>query len=669
MKRYSLRRSPTTTTSSIDWEEVLNPQQLEVVMAGSGPMLVIAGAGTGKTHTLTHRVARLIETGVPPEHILLLTFTNKAAREMIGRVAELVGHDVRNLVWGGTFHHVANRILRRHGSRLGYPEQYTILDPEDASILMKFCVHETGIDTTKRRFPRGRTLLDVFSFCINTQRKVEEVLEERADEYIGLADEIRDVFHTYQSKKLEVGAMDFDDLLLNWKRLLAEFDDVRQTLATRFEHVLVDEYQDTNALQGEIVDQMASVHRNLMVVGDDCQSIYGFRGAEYRNILEFGDRYPECDEYRLEINYRSTPEILELTNQSIANNEHQFRKELTTDRTSGERPALLRIRDVYQQSAFVCQRILDLADEGISMNDIAVLYRAHHHASELQVEMTRYGIPYVVRSGVRFFEQAHIKDVLAYLRFIFNPRDELAFLRLSQHHRGIGGKRARDLWTNIRAADDPLAAATDPQLGSILPARAQRAWKRCSGILGTLRQQRLTTAPAAMVDTVVESPYREYLENNFENVENRLGDLEQLGNYATQYGDLDRFLGEVTLMSSIAGQDIVVGGEKPDEFVTLSSIHQAKGLEWKVCFVLWLSDGQFPSANASETEADMEEERRLFYVATTRARDELYLCHVFSHRRRNQRMTVLRESPFIQELRNDDEEATDLWEQWVLDEG
>ena len=662
MKQYRLRRRPSVAAPDIDWEDVLNPQQLDVVQAGSGPLLVVAGAGSGKTHTLTHRVAWLLGQGVPPEAILLLTFTNRAAKEMLGRVATLVAQDVTRQIWGGTFHSVGLRLLRQHAGKLGYPDNFTILDPEDSAILMNYCVHATGIDVRRRRFPRGRTLVNILGRCIDTQSTVEEVVDDIADEFSDLTSEIRDVFHTYHGRKLEVGAFDFSDLVLSWKRLMTEFDDVRQQISGTFEHVLVDEYQDTNALQGELVDLTASFHGNLMVVGDDCQSIYGFRGAEYRNILEFTDRYPSCQSFRLETNYRSTPQIIDLTNRSIAHNEHQYRKTLRAERGDGELPALLRIRDVYQQAEFVCQRILDLAEEGFSLNDIAVLYRAHHHATELQVELTRYGIPFVVRSGVRFFEQAHIKDVLAYLRFVFNPRDELAFLRFAQHYNGIGAGRARDAWNVVQASDDPLRAATDPQLGSALGRRAADGWTHCAELLDRLAERRMTATPQQMVETVVNGSYGTYLRQKFDNVENRLGDLEQLAHHAEQFGDLDRFLGEVTLLTAPSGQDIVVGGDKPDEYITLSSIHQAKGLEWRACFVLWLSDGHFPSANAAAE--DLDEERRLFYVASTRARDELYLCHVFSTNSRGRRV-VLRESQFIEELRGPSREG-EPFESWSL---
>lgn len=667
MKKYKLDMGQDKGKGGIDYEAELNPQQRAVVKAKPGPALVIAGAGSGKTHTLTYRVGYLLDLGVHPERILLLTFTNKAARSMTERVAGLVQVDVRRL-WSGTFHSIGNRVLRQHANRLGYPTEYTILDSEDAGTLMKTCLAERGDDHLERRFPRGNVLSKIYSYCLNTQRKVDEVLQERYPYFAELGEPIREVFQIYQSRKLEMGLMDFDDLLLNWKRLLVECDDVRENLTDRFEHVLVDEYQDTNHIQGELVDLMSAKHGNIMVVGDDCQSIYRFRGAEYKNILEFPQRYPGCQEFRLEINYRSTPQILELANQSIAKNEGQFQKTLRSERPDGPEPALVQIKDVYQQAAFVCQRTLELADEGVPLNEIAVLYRAHHHSMELQVEMTRRGIPYVVRSGVRFFEQAHIKDVLSYLRFMYNPKDELSFMRFAQHYQGIGTKRARDLWQEVRASEDPLATAASEKLMKSLPKRAQHGWKRGSELLDELRKRRLTHTPADLIDTVSRSGYRDYMERSFENFENREGDLEQLANYAGQYEDLDRFLGELTLMSSVSGQDIVVGGDQPDEFVCLSSIHQAKGLEWTGVFVLWLSDGHFPSANAAKDDDGLEEERRLFYVATTRARDELYLCHPFTHQGRDRRVTMLRESPFIEELRVGDNER-EPWEEWVIDAG
>lgn len=668
MKRYTLKKEAPTGESNLEYDKDLNEQQRAVVTAGSGPMLVIAGAGSGKTHTLTYRVAHLVAKGVSPGKILLLTFTNKAARSMSDRVTNLIDVEIKDL-WSGTFHSIANRILRREAQQLGYREDFTILDSEDSGTLMKACISDADVGHTEERFPKGRVLQRIYSYCINTQTNLEDVLAEDYPYFEHLVEPIREVLQLYQSRKLEMSLMDFDDLLLNWKKLLEEHEDIRAHYAAKFEHILVDEYQDTNHLQGEVIDLLAGEHGNLMVVGDDSQSIYAFRGADYRNILEFPERYPDCNQFKLETNYRSTPEILELANASIRFNENQFHKTLVADNPSkGFKPALVKLRDVQQQAEFTCQRILELADEGLSLDDIAVLYRSHHHSMELQVEMTKRNIPFVVRSGLRFFEQAHIKDVLSYLKFLFNPRDELSFLRLSQQWRGIGTKRSQSIWSYVNSSADPLQAVTDDQLARSLPSRAQKSWSNASTLLGRLRDKRISGAPSELIDLVINNGYADYAERTFEKVDNRLSDLEQLANYADQYGDIDRFLGEISLLSGISGQEILVGGEVPDEYVTLSSIHQSKGLEWTAVFCLWLAHGSFPSSRA-DTDEDIEEERRLFYVMTTRAREELYLCHPMMHHGPRGRNTVLRESEFVEELRYSDELDEEPWEQWLVDAG
>jgi DNA helicase-2/ATP-dependent DNA helicase PcrA len=665
VKRYTLKNDAPSGSSVIDYDEDLNEQQRRVVTAGAGPMLVIAGAGSGKTHTLTYRVAHLVERGVSPENILLLTFTNKAARSMTGRVCDLLNINITSL-WGGTFHSVGNRILRKQATKLGYRQDYSILDSQDSATLMKACLSDANVGHLDRRFPKGRVLSRIYSYCVNTQESIEEVLEGHYPYFSELAEPIRRILRLYQTRKLEMSLMDFDDLLLNWKHLLVDHEDVRELYARQFEHVLVDEYQDTNHLQGEIIDLMASVHRNLMVVGDDCQSIYAFRGADYRNILEFPQRYETCREYKLETNYRSTPQILELANASIRNNKNQFQKTLESARNDGPQPALIKLRNVEQQAEFVCQRILELADEGLPLDEMAVLYRSHHHSMELQVEMTRRGIPYVVRSGVRFFEQAHIKDVLSYLKFLFNPRDELSFLRLAQQWRGIGSKRAQDIWMYAQSQTDPLDGVTHQKLIDSLPKRAKSSWQQASTLVATLRQKRMASRPSELIESVLDSSYTDYARRTYDNVDNRISDLEQLANYADQYDDIDHFLGEISLLSGISGQEILVGGDVPDEYVTLSSIHQSKGLEWTAVFGLWLSDGQFPSSRA-ETDADIDEERRLFYVMATRAKDELYLCQPLMHHGRRGRRTVLRESDFIEELRYADELDTEPFEEWLVE--
>ncbi len=667
MKKYKLKR-PSATSSHLDYDRDLNEQQRQVVEAGTGPLLVIAGAGSGKTHTLTYRMAHLVDRGVDPKNILLLTFTNRASRAMTSRASQLVGVNVTRL-WGGTFHSTANRILRRHADRLGYPSDYTIIDREDASTLMKACTSDADVGHLQKRFPKARMLVNLFSLSRNTARSVGEALEERYPYFSHLYTPISKILGLYEVRKKQMGLMDFDDLLINWSRLLTDHDDVRRVLAGRFEYILVDEYQDTNHIQGVIVDQMASVHHNLMVVGDDCQSIYAFRGADYRNILEFPERYPECREFRLETNYRSTPQILELANRSIAHNDKQYEKTLRASRPEGPMPAHVHLRDANQQAAFVCQRILELLDEGLALEDIAVLYRSHHHSMELQVEMTRCEIPFVVRSGLRFFEQAHIKDALAYLRFLYNCRDELAFLRLVRQWYGIGQKRAGDIWMYLDSQPDALAAVESEKLASSLPGRAAKSWKNASKLLTDLREMRLAERPDTLLGALLDSDFTDHIHSTFENADNRISDLEQLANYAAQFDSLDSFLGEISLLSGISGQEIGVGAGEDDEYVCLSSVHQAKGLEWTAVFVLNLAHGEFPHRRAMEEDEGLEEERRLFYVATTRARNELYLCHPLTGSMRGGGPVVQRESQFVEEIRDECErKGGELpWEEWRIE--
>src|SRR5256714_1101862 len=424
-------------------------------MAGDGPLLVIAGAGSGKTRALTYRVSRLIEDGVDPNDILLVTFTNKASREMLSRVEQLVTVDTRR-IWGGTFHSIGNRLLRRHAEAIGYRSSFTILDGEDSKEMMESAISSLGIKTLEKRFPKGDVLLDIYSFLINTRTPLELHLEQNYPHFAIYRDEIVNVFRRYKERKREANAMDFDDLLVNWKLLLEEHPEIAEPLKRKFRYLLVDEYQDTNKLQADIIDAMASVRRNVMVVGDDAQSIYSFRGASFENILTFPLRFPDTKIYKLETNYRSTRQILNLANASIAANRFQFQKELQAVRGDGPDPAVVGVDDVFEQASFVAQRILELRDEGEKLSDIAVLYRSHYQSLELQMELSRRLIPYEIRSGVRFFEQAHLKDVIAYLKIITNPRDELSWKRVLKLYPKVGEKTAAEVWTTISAAPDPL---------------------------------------------------------------------------------------------------------------------------------------------------------------------------------------------------------------------
>ncbi|HXI14093.1 MAG TPA: ATP-dependent helicase [Thermoanaerobaculia bacterium] len=698
IRKYHLKKPARSRAYSVNYASELNEQQLEVVEAAGGPMLVIAGAGSGKTRALTYRVSRLIEDGVNPSDILLLTFTNKASREMLSRVEELVTVDTRQ-IWGGTFHSVGNRLLRRYTEVLGYRSNFSILDQEDAKEMMESAISASIAETLVKRFPKGDVLLDIHSFLSNTNTPLELQLEENYPHFAIYAEEIRDVFRHYGQRKRDANVMDFDDLLLNWKKILDEHPEVGDPLRMRFRHILVDEYQDTNKLQADIVDSMASVRRNVMVVGDDAQSIYSFRGASFENIITFPLRFPDAVIHKLELNYRSTPQILSLANAAIANNRFQFRKELQSSRGDGPDPALVGVDDVYEQASFVAQRILELRDEGEKLGDMAVLYRSHYQSLELQIELTKRLIPYEIRSGVRFFEQAHIKDVIAYLKIVTNSRDELSWKRAMKLYPKIGEKIAAEVWAAIGKSVDPL----ERFLAGGLEVKGRAASGSIDSLRSTLRllaSEAIKRNPAESIRIIMDNGYADYVRSKFPNASARLDDLEQLSQYALRYDDVVTFLEEVALANPISGEDVAAVGPE-DEKVVLSSIHQSKGLEWRIVFIIWLSEGRFPSARAMRVPGGIirftpstvpaslalpglieegieggsdpevpreivipgeEEERRLFYVGVTRAQQELYLVFPVMARDRNQMDVLMEPSRFLRELDGD------LYEKWIIGE-
>jgi DNA helicase-2/ATP-dependent DNA helicase PcrA len=709
IRRYTLKQPVKAQKQyRVRYEDELNQEQLDVVMAGEGPMLVIAGAGSGKTRALTYRVSRLIEDGVDPSDILLLTFTNKAAREMLSRVEQLVTIDTRR-IWGGTFHSIGNRLLRQHAATIGYRSSFTILDSEDAKEMMESAISSLGIKTLEKRFPKGDVLIDIYSYLINTRTPLELHLENNYPHFGIYRDEMVNVFRRYKERKREANAMDFDDLLVNWKLLLDDYPEIGAALQRRYRYILVDEYQDTNKLQAEVVDAMAAVRRNVMVVGDDAQSIYSFRGASFENIITFPLRFPEARIYKLETNYRSTRQILNLANASIAQNRFQFRKELQAVRGDGPDPAVVGVDDVFEQASFIAQRILELRDEGESLGDIAVLYRSHYQSLELQMELSRRLIPYEIRSGVRFFEQAHIKDVVAYLKIVTNARDELSWKRVLKLYPKVGEKTAAEVWGRIGTAQDPLHAFLSS--GSLSNAGARGvagSLKSLAGVLSIIGSESMQHNPSESIRLVVERSYGDYARSKFANAQARLDDLEQLSQYALRYDDTNAFLDEVALANPIAGEDVAVVGPE-DEKIVLSSVHQAKGLEWRIVFVIWLADGRFPSQRAlrvpggivrvkpkelheafqltdalmkrgdlaieelpseivdesTATEHEIvipgeEEERRLFYVAVTRAKQELYLVFPVMARDRGGLDVLMEPSRFIREL------PVDSYEKWVI---
>jgi DNA helicase-2/ATP-dependent DNA helicase PcrA len=653
----------------IDYDRELNEQQHQVVMEAGGALLVIAGAGSGKTRTLTFRVARLIESGVRPDRILLATFTNKAARSMLGRVNQLIAGDIDRL-WGGTFHHIAHRILRANSRLLGYEPHFTIMDSEDARQLMNTCISEAATDSGDDKSPKGDILRDIVSLAANTESSYEQVVFSRYPFFSHQMEWIESVVSAYIRRKKSLNMMDFDDLLLNCRRLLAEHPAVLQTYAGRFEQVLVDEYQDTNLIQADMVDLLASVHRNLMVVGDDSQSIYSFRGAHFANIMKFPQKYPECRIFKLETNYRSTPEILHLANLSILNNENQYQKELKAVRDRGIRPVLAPARNVLQQADFVCQRILELMRDGIPLHDMAVLYRAHYHSMELQMEMTRRGIPFEIRSGIRFFEQAHIKDVTSFMRIVLNPFDEMAWKRVLGLYPKVGRVTADKVWRFIRSQEEPLAAV----LTEAFPGSAPKSALSGLQIFQNSFRQILKAAsqknnPAEIIDEIIKSGYREMLRQRFTDSASRLEDLEQFILFADKFDSLEEFINQLALLTNMAGEGDADMEIKEDNRVVLSTIHQAKGLEWSVVFIIWCAEGMLPLQRALKEPEGEAEERRLFYVAATRAKDQLYLCYPVFDYSRGMGNLPLSPSRFIRELCPSGLRLKDRpYEQWAIDD-
>jgi DNA helicase-2/ATP-dependent DNA helicase PcrA len=649
----------------LDLDRDLNVEQRQVVTAPDGPALVIAGAGSGKTRALTYRVAWLLAKGIATERILLATFTNRAAREMVRRVSELCGlpPGQARQMWAGTFHHVAHLALRKYGGELGLPERYAIIDREDSRDLMARCLADEGADKlSERRFPQAPVLQTLISLATDMQLPLAEAVAARAPRWIDALDTIVRVSQRYARRKAELALLDFDDLLAFMKLLLVDKPHVALMMRERFLYVLVDEYQDTSRLQGELVDLIGAGGASVMVVGDDAQSIYSFRGAEVKNILAFPERHADTRIYKLETNYRSTPEIVELANRSIARNKSQHPKRLHAVRGEGMKPALIPLRDVYVQAAFVAQRLLELHQQhGVKLRDIAILYRNHGHSLELQVELVRRKIPYVIRSGLRFFEQAHVKDVVAYLRVVHNGRDELAWTRLLRLYRGIGEKAARKILDAAQARGGH-EALFDEEFRKQLPPQARPAAQKLAAMLSDLANA--PPEPAALIRKVVEGHYGDFARAAFDNAEARLEDLEQLAEFAGRQGALADFLSELALVAGVAAE-AVLPGEPPDEHVTLTTIHQAKGLEWGMVFLLWLSEGRFPQSTALRTEADEEEERRLFYVACTRARDELYLCVPRMGETHDGAPILLRPSRFIDEL----DSAAPPFDRWEIEEG
>ena len=612
----------------IDFRAQLNDEQFHAVTAEPGPLLVLAGAGSGKTRTLTYRVAYLLAQGVRPAEILLLTFTNKAAKEMLHRVHELTGVEPGRF-WGGTFHSIGHRALRMFGETIGLPRTFTILDAEESEGVLRDAVEEADRGFFKdKTHPRAGPLHAVISMSRNTQLSTGETIKRFFPQYEEIADRVPAFARKYAEKKRAASQLDYDDLLVFWLEVLQHSPETAAYFAHRFRHVLVDEYQDTNLLQSQIVDLIGSHHR-VMAVGDDAQCIYTWRGANVENILTFPDRHPGTAIHRIETNYRSTPQILALANGILLAQPRgrAFDKELRPHRANSEKPYFVQTMDGREQAQFIVQRIRGLVDEGCALSDIAILYRAHFHALDVQLELARLQIPYQITSGVRFFEQAHIRDLVALLRFVYNPSDTAAWGRIAVLLPKVGDKNAQKLHAaaldhaRLMQQDFVDALGTD-DVASRVPAGAKEEWPKLVASLQQVRDVMRTMKPHNAVEIAIDGWYGDYLKGAYANYVSRLDDLKSMIGFASRYDEMQELLAQIMLLNSETSDRSV---DPEADALRLTTVHQAKGLEYAAVFLIGLADGSFPLRRAIES-GDVEEERRLFYVAVTRARDELYLC-------------------------------------------
>jgi DNA helicase-2/ATP-dependent DNA helicase PcrA len=603
----------------------LNPEQAAAAAHGDGPLLIIAGAGTGKTRTLVHRVAHLIDRGVRAERILLLTFTRRAAHEMLSRAERLVG-TASARVHGGTFHATGHRLLRQFGPAAGLPRDFSVLDEGDAEDLMHLARGALGVAPKERRFPKKETLRYVYSRHVNTDIPVERILEQEFPRFAEFAQDIIRIYADYTDRKARRNLVDYDDLLLFWLMMLEASPALADQIAGMYDHLLVDEYQDTNLLQARILRAMCRSHRNITVVGDDAQSIYSFRGANFRNILDFPKQFPGTTIVTLEQNYRSTQPVLDVTNALISRARERFTKNLWTTRQAGDRPWLVHARDEQQQTQFVVDRVLELNEEGMPLREMAVLVRAGYMSADLEIELTNRKIPFDKWGGLKFLEAAHVKDVLAFLRVAENPRDEVSWYRLLLLMPGIGDVTARALIASMGER------SWDPDAFShfVPPPRAQEAHRALAALLRELRAPRPELAGVGEDIALVRRLYDRILVERYDRPEPRLADLDQLATIAAGYPGRAAFLAALALEPPQSTRDVVSTRGTPEEdgdVLVLSTAHSAKGKEWDAVFVIWAADGWFPLSRALGDEEQLEEERRLMYVAMTRARKHLAVVY------------------------------------------
>lgn len=652
-KKYVLKKRPVVKTDyKVNYEEDLNEAQLEAVKSKDGPILVIAGAGSGKTKTLTYRVARLIEDGIKPENILLLTFTKKAAAEMLSR-ATIVLDNRCEKVAGGTFHSFANIILRKYSKLLGLKNNFTIMDRADCEDVINHIVGQL-FPKKEKRFPKKSTLLDIYSKSINKVTPTKQIIADEFPQFAHCEDKIIEVHKAYVAYKRENSVLDYDDLLLYIKLLLENNDGLRKRLSNEYKYIMVDEYQDTNTLQADVIKLLASEHNNIMAVGDDAQSIYSFRGANFRNILDFPKLFENTKIIKLEQNYRSTQNILKLTNEIISKAKEKYTKNLFSNIVSPQVPALICAKDTQMEADFICQRILELLDEDISLSDICVLTRNARMSYNLEIELSKRAIPFQKFGGPKFMETAHIKDVVAHLRVILNPDDVISLTRILLLLKGVGASTVNNIMPIIKGDLKPDI--------KLLPSNKSQSLTPLFNTLGQLRDYSTTKKPEEIVSAVINY-YRPILKDKYDDFSKREKDLDHFEYLSTQYSNLEDFISDLALEPPDASVEGMYKKNYDDEALTISTIHSAKGLEWDSVFIIGAVDGRFPSAYSFNSEEEMDEELRLMYVATTRAKNNLYITYPVDMYDYSMNMVLSKPSRFLDGIPDDILERWDITEE------
>lgn len=652
-KKYVLKKRPVIKTDyKVNYEEDLNEAQLEAVKSKDGPILVIAGAGSGKTKTLTYRVARLIEDGIKPENILLLTFTKKAAAEMLSR-ATIVLDNRCEKVAGGTFHSFANIILRKYSKLLGLKNNFTIMDRADCEDVINHIVGQL-FPKKEKRFPKKSTLLDIYSKSINKVTPTKQIIADEFPQFAHCEDKIIEVHKAYVAYKRENSVLDYDDLLLYIKLLLENNDGLRKRLSNEYKYIMVDEYQDTNTLQADVIRLLASEHNNIMAVGDDAQTIYSFRGANYRNILDFPRLFENTKIIKLEQNYRSTQNILKLTNEIISKAKEKYTKNLFSNIVSPQVPALICAKDTQMEADFICQRILELLDEDISLSDICVLTRNARMSYNLEIELSKRAIPFQKFGGPKFMETAHIKDVVAHLRVILNPDDVISLTRILLLLKGVGASTVNNIMPIIKGDLKPDI--------KLLPSNKSQSLTPLFNTLGQLRDYSTTKKPEEIVSAIINY-YRPILKDKYDDFSKREKDLDHFEYLSTQYSNLEDFISDLALEPPDASVEGMYKKNSDDEALTISTIHSAKGLEWDSVFIIGAVDGRFPSAYSFNSEEEMDEELRLMYVATTRAKNNLYITYPVDMYDYSMNMVLSKPSRFLDGIPDDILERWDITEE------